>query len=595
MTASPLEQLCLRSVPGLVGLLLLAAPLQAQTSPETPSVGQPIQLAPPSLFAPEPLEEGAASPEPATGVIKQGIEVNKLDEIASEAIGVLDSRDGGLGAAMWRGSERALIASLLRRLPHDLTSSAMRDLARRVLLSNAASPGGEAGENLVALRVQGLAALGDYDGVAALTAVAPQRFLEESVLRGRVDSLLLTGDLDTACREARNGMATYHGESYWSKALVFCQIIAGEADEAALGLALLREQGGDDGAYFALVEAISGAESELPEDVASTALLTAMLQFSGKKPGAGWLKQVPNRLLPVVAKMPSADLEDRAVAAERAVAIGALDGEALREIYAAFSFVPEQLTQAIDLAPALDGPIGRALLYQSARDESLPVARAEILSVALDSAAEAALYLAVVQVMVPLLSDVPAQPELLWFAESAARALFATGRFEMASAWLALAQSQVGVQPAAAEIVARLLPYARLNGFRSADSEMSLADWRQAWAQDGTGAREQLFLQASFQALGTPGAHAWSELAQDDELGTAEPLPNVALLYATQEAAAAGRIGEAVLSGLISLGQAGPGQSHPVALGGVLAAFRSIGLGPEARALAVEAALAKGI
>ncbi len=329
----------------------------------------------------------------------------------------------------------------------------------------------------------------------------------------------------------------------------------------------------------------------------STALLAAMLQFSGKKPGAGWLKQVPPSLLPVAAKMPNAELEDRAVAAEQAVAVGALDGEALREIYATFSFVPDQLNQAIALAPALDGPLGRALLYQSARDESLPVARAEILSVALEAAAEAELYQAFVRVVVPLLSDVPAQPELLWFAESAARALFATGRFETASAWLAMAQSQVGVQPAAAEIVARLWPYARLNGFRSAAAEMSLADWRQAWSQDGAGkgAREQLFLQASFQALGTPGAHSWSELAKDDDLGAAEPLPNVALLYATQEAAAAGRVGEAVLSGLIAIGRVGPGRSHPVALGGVLAALRSIGLDSEARALAVEAALAKGI
>ncbi len=62
MTASPLEHLWLRAFPGLLGLLLLAAPLQAQTSSETPSVGQPIQLAPPSHFAPEPLEE-ATSPK----------------------------------------------------------------------------------------------------------------------------------------------------------------------------------------------------------------------------------------------------------------------------------------------------------------------------------------------------------------------------------------------------------------------------------------------------------------------------------------------------------------------------------------------------
>jgi len=69
----------------------------------------------------------------------------------------------------------------------------------------------------------------------------------------------------------------------------------------------------------------------------------------------------------------------------------------------------------------------------------------------------------------------------------------------------------------------------------------------------------------------------------------------VPLLYATQDAAARGRIGETVAGVLAALGAAGPAAAHPVALGGALAALRAVGLDFEARSLALEAALAEGV
>jgi hypothetical protein len=72
-------------------------------------------------------------------------------------------------------------------------------------------------------------------------------------------------------------------------------------------------------------------------------------------------------------------------------------------------------------------------------------------------------------------------------------------------------------------------------------------------------------------------------------------VPNAALLYALDEASEARRIGETVLLSLIVLGEQGPGESHAYALSTVLTALGRIGLESEARALAIEAALASGI
>ena len=73
------------------------------------------------------------------------------------------------------------------------------------------------------------------------------------------------------------------------------------------------------------------------------------------------------------------------------------------------------------------------------------------------------------------------------------------------------------------------------------------------------------------------------------------PLPGAAFLYALEDASEARRLGETVALALIVLGEAGPAESHDLALGAVLSGLTRVGLEREARALAIEAALANGI
>jgi hypothetical protein len=64
---------------------------------------------------------------------------------------------------------------------------------------------------------------------------------------------------------------------------------------------------------------------------------------------------------------------------------------------------------------------------------------------------------------------------------------------------------------------------------------------------------------------------------------------------APAEAHEPSRVGETVLLVLLALGDGGPAQANPVLLRQALISLRAIGFGTEARALAVEAALAAGI
>jgi hypothetical protein len=75
---------------------------------------------------------------------------------------------------------------------------------------------------------------------------------------------------------------------------------------------------------------------------------------------------------------------------------------------------------------------------------------------------------------------------------------------------------------------------------------------------------------------------------------TGEGVPQSVLIDAMARSADAGRIGQTVLVALVVLGEGGTAQADPVTLGAVVAALRQIGLGQDARLIALEAAFAGG-
>ena len=94
--------------------------------------------------------------------------------------------------------------------------------------------------------------------------------------------------------------------------------------------------------------------------------------------------------------------------------------------------------------------------------------------------------------------------------------------------------------------------------------------------------------------LGTqiPNADWAAAMGRDPVRRTA---PSPVLLRLLSHAGTDKRIGETVLLSLVMIGEGGPAQAHPIALSSVLSALNAIGLEREARALAIEAALAAGL
>jgi hypothetical protein len=235
-------------------------------------------------------------------------------------------------------------------------------------------------------------------------------------------------------------------------------------------------------------------------------------------------------------------------------------------------------------------PYGRAQLYRAMQRAagSGTVSRLErFLAENWDGGAD---FRAVARVATPYLGVQSPRPETLLLAKSAGRALYAIGGTARANAWLELAQSMAAVDLDAAATASALWPYWRLSGGVSSVPGGGLATWR-----DGQSEKDSVSLDAKMALLGA---------ALDALDGVDQPPPGGAAAAATSDApepdlladlgaaAAAGRRGETVLLALIAMGDAELSDVPPATLGRVLAALLDIDLEAEARALAIESALA---
>ena len=74
------------------------------------------------------------------GAYSDSILIDNLEDIGTESIGIINDEQGGLGINLWQSSSRELVINLLGLLPEKYSSQVLRNLATRLLLTNAIAP-----------------------------------------------------------------------------------------------------------------------------------------------------------------------------------------------------------------------------------------------------------------------------------------------------------------------------------------------------------------------------------------------------------------------------------------------------------------------
>lgn len=598
-----------------LGLLTLA-PAWAQTGKPTPlappqgSRTNAAPVRPAATIESQPLSNETAKPGEASVA---PVATNELRPVDSESLGLLSEQAGGFGVNLYANTRRDIVEALLPALPAAVTAPALQSLERRVLLSIALPPEGDRGQRggLMPLRIERLYARGDLNAVLDLANALPAREVDGRIALARANARLLTDDLGGACQDARQRLAPPPVASaaapvratpnlFWDKLAAFCDLQARDMERAQFGLALVRDQGDKDAAFFTLADALMGnAKAQLRSLPEATPLHLAMLRAANLKlpDDAGSLAQPA--IARGIALHPGASPAQKLEAAHRAALYGAIAPDELARAYAQAEFQPAQLKNAFAESAKLGGVRARAILYRAAQEQTQPQARAEALRALYQLGRTEGDFALLARVSLPLLLEMRPAREQAWFAADAGRALYSTRRLAEAKAWYDAAAQAAGSDRDAAGAVLTLWPLARLaDGDAAAPwSGERFRQWRaavEAGKPETVPAKLAMAL-LLFDAFAEPVIGIDFQALHRAPATQPAPMPAPLTWYGMREASAEGRVGETVLHVLVALGETDLGKHSPIVVANAAGTLKALGLEKDARALAVDAAIQAGL
>ena len=508
------------------------------------------------------------------------------------------SGDGGIGGAYWRGTPFALIAEALPRLPIRIVSPVMRALTLEVLAAHTDAHDGKwMAARLAALRAERLYAMGHLEA-------ADEAFLAANLAKGdparapaEIETKLLLRGPRAACAAVAGHLAARR-TLYLERAGIACLALTGEHAEAGARLGHLRERGYDVSELFGGL--VFAQQAELARPMARIAGADAWSVRLLAETALPWPEDAARlsapALLRTVALSANGPLAVRIGAAERAFLLGAIDRSALVALYGSMRFSGEALRGAAHKRPGAYTPAKRAMLYQAASLAADAPARVAILANWWQIARAEHAELLAALVTAPLVHDIV--PGGAWGENALAisRVLFQAGDLERAVEWYgSLRGSALNDTVAYMQLgaIARLADAAGKAG-PVADTGAWVAYQR---GQDH-GARRIALLHALAEGLAAQSKNAVSDknalLGRSLGAGARNVDRPLADWREIRAAAEAGRQGEAILQMLTVLGHDGVARAEPLALGAAVGVLATLGRGPQARRLAVEAALANG-
>jgi hypothetical protein len=569
-------------------LAFLAAPIERAWSEAAETVSENKDT---DVIIPEPVQDtgGMMGARHDIGAVK----AEELAPVSHETVGTLTASEGGLPIDMWKGTARDVVETYLPQLSSGPGARSPYDLQRRLLLTVAEVPPGLPGlgeretAGLLIRRVERLYAMGDWAEARQLLDMVPEKLRAESLIRYDVEARFQEHEDKLACDKAEPHLAT-GDDRFWSKAGVICSLIEGDKGHASLTLDMMREEKISDPYFFAIAESLLGVKyKKLPEPDELSTLRLMLLRLAKKPIPEGMLdKTTQPGLLKAIAQWPDFTADVRLAAARKAEAMGALATDVVRQQIEALAVTDKELAEATKTK----GPRQAILLYRAAKANNSAEGRAEAIAKGLGAAGQGNALLAAMRLYAPLVAELPPGANLTWFAPTALRVLTAAGQAEKGKEWIPFTKPQGPAENKTGE--ALLLPVLRLMEAVPALELPHLQNWREALGKDAPAERATLVF-GLLEALGDPvPTQLW--LAEANAKAEPTNIPPT-VWQGLKQAAQTKSPGQAALFSLLALDGYGSGGTSPLILQEVVRTLKAAGLEKEARALALEAAIAAGI
>jgi len=576
---------------GLRAKLALAGALLASAAvAQTPAANAPPQsLGGPTAIAPTPL------PPPPPAPKSSAIEVNTLGVPEGPPAGTLDPSNGGMTDDIWSGSPRGAVEGLLARMPLGTPIRSVRGLGRKLLLTKADAPTGQAPRAFQTARLQALLAAGFVSDTAKL-ALQIQFKDDPEFAHLQATAILLGGKPADACSDATITRET-DTEPFWMQLRAYCYAVTGKSDLLEITRGVMKAQGADDKAFEILLDDVMTHKATPPGALHDP---TAVQVFLMRQVGIPINPSLAARFGLAASVLALRDVKNtpqaRADAASQAMHAGAASTAELGAVADAQTFTPQQFANAETAAEGLPFFAGQALIRQAVARATSDDDKAKLLAAAFRLGRQAQLLPVAAAIQEKGAVALAPTPAMRSFAPAFAQALLLVRQADAAERWRDMLDMKTDADKLLAASLAVQLYLVAPNPGRAGRAQEALsvlaANTLTPQPVGGFEAKEFAALAIGlYDALGEIlPADARAQLANlvQHQL-PGRRLPPVTAKHLADMKGQPGLKGEAILTILDGVGAGGPADLAPDQTMSFVRALKDWGEGDAAHAFAVDA------
>jgi len=427
-------------------------PLDADTSAPSTPVFSGLAIEMPEPPPPEPTAS-------ASDLAIEPVTVAALPNVSPESIG--EQKADGLGAEMWKGTNRNVAERLLSSLSPS-GSSVLNDLVMRLLMTAAVPPEGnaESPQYLTSKRVEKLILFGDIKDSWSLAKQVNSKLIDVATYHRAAETALVNGE-ENLCAKATDLAKTHPGVD-WQQFNIICYLRAKDTKAAQVALDVFRSEGIRDNVFVDVADRnIFGQGRSLPVQLTPLTTPTlALLQIVNLPLPGNLFNRADYSDVAALLRLPVQQDVARLALAERAAERGLIDIAELEAIYRVTSFSPDTL--ASPLTASESGLRLRALLFRASEGQTDANRRIALALRFVDSAPSALLNGAGTLVAA-ILGDIRADPGTIKDAATVAYIYMLAGKTDAARGWYNVAKSS----DICAESIQRLWPQLALGGLEA--------------------------------------------------------------------------------------------------------------------------------
>ena len=303
------------------------------------------------------------------------VDKSELEKVKVSSIGIDYDEFLSENLDLWSDIDFERAIYLLDNINYDFDSYVLKEIIKKVLTVSQDPPKGEIvlENKFINKKLKLLANLNEFESLYEMVDLLPNGEDFDSWRALRVQHYFLKGafDTDSSACDIVNSVSLTNSDSFWKKALIFCQIIQGNEDDALFDAGLLKASGSEDINFFNLLNSLTQQGGDFLLDDGSLDLLhIAMMDQIRNVIPSDYIFKIPKYNYSVLLNVENIQPETKTFIVDELINNKSISLNEIKKYYNIFGDNSLKIEEALNNLRLNNGPQSRADIWNSLKNNS---------------------------------------------------------------------------------------------------------------------------------------------------------------------------------------------------------------------------------